>query len=107
MCSKQLVHFRVARWVLDAGSKTLSQDTLRPRANGHGLILGTSSRLQSLSEEHGVARVEEGDSFRVGDRVRILPNHACVVSNLHDRLYGVRAGRVEMEFRIAARGRVE
>jgi D-serine deaminase-like pyridoxal phosphate-dependent protein len=95
------------RVCLDAGSKTLSQDTLRPRANGHGLILGTSSRLQSLSEEHGVARIEEGDSFRVGDRVRILPNHACVVSNLHDRLYGVRAGRVETEFRIAARGRVE
>ena len=95
------------RVCLDAGSKTLSQDTLRPRANGHGLILGTSSRLQSLSEEHGVARVEEGDSFHVGDRVRILPNHACVVSNLHDRLYGVRAGRVETEFRIAARGRVE
>jgi len=95
------------RACVDAGSKTLSQDSLRPRANGHGLILGTASRLQSLSEEHGVARVEEGDSFRVGDRVRILPNHACVVSNLHDRLYGVRAGRVETEFRVAARGRVE
>ena len=95
------------RAVVDAGSKTLSQDTLRPRAAGHGLILGTASRLVSLSEEHGVARVEEGDSFRVGGRVRILPNHACVVSNLHDRLYGVRAGRVETEFRIAARGRVE
>jgi D-serine deaminase-like pyridoxal phosphate-dependent protein len=95
------------RVVVDAGSKTLSQDTMRPRANGHGLILGTSSRLQSLSEEHGVARIEDGDSFRVGDRVRILPNHACVVSNLHDRLFGVRGGRVETEFRIAARGRVE
>jgi D-serine deaminase-like pyridoxal phosphate-dependent protein len=95
------------RACVDAGSKTLSQDSLRPRANGHGLILGTRSRLQSLSEEHGVARVEGGDSFRIGDRVRILPNHACVVSNLHDRLYGVRAGRVETEFRIAARGRVE
>ena len=95
------------RVCLDAGSKTLSQDTLRPRPNGHGLILGTWSRLHSLSEEHGIARVEKGDSFRVGDRVRILPNHACVVSNLHDRLYGVRAGRVETEFSIAARGRVE
>ncbi len=95
------------RVCLDAGSKTLSQDTLRPRSDGHGLILGTSSRLQSLSEEHGIARVEEGDSFRVGQRVRILPNHACVVSNLHDRLYGVRGGRVETEFSIAARGHVE
>ena len=95
------------RAVVDAGSKTLSQDSLRPRPNGHGLILGTRTRLQNLTEEHGVARVEEGDSFRVGERVRILPNHACVVSNLHDRLYGIRANRVETEFHIDARGQIE
>jgi D-serine deaminase-like pyridoxal phosphate-dependent protein len=95
------------RAVVDAGSKTLSSDPLRPRPDGHGLILGSRSRLRSLSEEHGVLRVEEGDSFRVGERVRILPNHACVVSNLHDRLYGVRAGRVETEIRVSARGRIE
>jgi D-serine deaminase-like pyridoxal phosphate-dependent protein len=95
------------RAVVDAGSKTLSTDPLRPRPDGHGLILGSGSRLRSLSEEHGVLKVEAGDSFRVGDRVRILPNHACVVSNLHDRLYGVRAGRVETEIRVSARGRIE
>jgi D-serine deaminase-like pyridoxal phosphate-dependent protein len=95
------------RAVLDAGSKTLSSDPLRPRPDGQGLILGSRSRLRSLSEEHGVLRVEDGDSFRVGERVRILPNHACVVSNLHDRLYGIRGGRVETELRVAARGRVE
>src|SRR5512143_2297558 len=87
------------RAVVDAGSKTLSSDPLRPRANGNGLVLGTQTRLVSLTEEHGVARVERGDAFRIGQRVRILPNHACVVSNLHDRLYGVRDGRVETEFR--------
>ena len=95
------------RAVVDAGSKTLSSDPLRPHPNGHGLILGSRSRLRSLSEEHGVLRIEDGDSFRVGERVRILPNHACVVSNLHDRLYGVRAGRADTEIRIAARGRIE
>ena len=95
------------RAVVDAGSKTLSSDALRPRPDGHGLILGSGSRLRSLSEEHGVLRIEDGDSFRVGERVRILPNHACVVSNLHDRLYGVRAGRVETILRVEARGQIE
>ena len=95
------------RAVLDAGSKTLSSDTLRPRGFGHGLVLGTNSRIEKLSEEHGVIRVEEGDRFEVGQRVRILPNHACVISNLHDRLYGVRQGYVETEFLVAARGRVD
>ena len=92
------------RAVLDAGSKTISTDPLRPRANGHGIILGTSSRLSRLSEEHGVVDVAAGDSFRVGQRVRVLPNHACVVSNLHDVVHGIRGERVDTAFTVAARG---
>ena len=95
------------RAVVDAGSKTLSSDPLRPRGAGFGQILGRRSRLQRLSEEHGVVDLEEGESLRVGERVRILPNHACVVANLHDRLLGVRGGVVETEFTVAARGRVQ
>ncbi len=95
------------RAVLDAGSKTLSTDPLRPRDGGHGFVLGGSSRLTSLSEEHGVIGVAPGESFRVGQRVRVLPNHACVVSNLHDRVHAVRGGRVEETWTVAARGRVD
>jgi len=95
------------RAVVDAGSKTLSSDPLRPRAGGHGLVLGGRSRLDRLSEEHGVIAVAPGDRFRVGDRVRVVPNHACVVSNLHDRLWAVRGDQVETTFAVAARGRVE
>jgi D-serine deaminase-like pyridoxal phosphate-dependent protein len=95
------------RAVLDAGSKTLSSDGLRPVADGFGLVLGTKSRLARLSEEHGVVAVEPGDAFKVGQRVRVLPNHACVVSNLHDRVFGVRGERVETVFAVAARGCVD
>jgi D-serine deaminase-like pyridoxal phosphate-dependent protein len=95
------------RAVLDAGSKTLSSDPLRPRPGGHGLILGRRGRIERLSEEHGVVKVEPGEAFRVGERVQVLPNHACVVANLHDRLLGTRAGRVEEVVDVAARGRVE
>jgi D-serine deaminase-like pyridoxal phosphate-dependent protein len=95
------------RAVVDAGSKTLSSDPLRPRADGHGLVAGRESRLDRLSEEHGVIAVAPGEQFKVGDRVRIVPNHACVVSNLHDNLRAVRGERVETTFAVAARGRVE
>jgi D-serine deaminase-like pyridoxal phosphate-dependent protein len=94
------------RAVLDCGSKTLSSDTLRPAGFGHGWILGRKSRLEKLSEEHGVVRVEPGESFRIGERVRVLPNHACVVSNLHDRVILARGENVEGEWIVAARGRV-
>jgi D-serine deaminase-like pyridoxal phosphate-dependent protein len=94
------------RAVVDAGSKTLSSDPLRPRPGGHGRLLGRSSRIEKLSEEHGVVAVAEGESFAVGERVRILPNHACVVANLHDCLVGVSGDRVEAIFTVAARGKV-
>ncbi len=94
------------RAVLDAGSKTLSSDPLRPRPGGHGFVLGRASRLRALSEEHGVVAIAAGESFRVGERVRVLPNHACVVSNLHDRLWAVRGESVVGELAVAARGRV-
>jgi D-serine deaminase-like pyridoxal phosphate-dependent protein len=94
------------RAFVDAGSKTLSSDPLRPRAGGHGWILGRRSRLKGLSEEHGWVEVAEGESFRVGERIRILPNHACVVANLHDRLLGVRGDHVETEIPVSARGRI-
>jgi D-serine deaminase-like pyridoxal phosphate-dependent protein len=95
------------RAVLDSGSKTLALDQMRPKADGHGLVIGSASRLTSLSEEHGVITVAEGDRFKVGERVRVLPNHACVVSNLHDRIYGVRGENVETVFKVAARGCVD
>lgn len=95
------------RAVLDAGSKCLSSDPLRPRPGGHGWLLGHASRVAWLSEEHGVVNVAEGEYFRVGERVRVVPNHACVVANLAEGLLGVRDGRVEAEFPVAARGRVE
>lgn len=95
------------RAVLDSGSKTLALDVLRPKPDGYGLVLGTSSRLTALSEEHGIVAVAPGDRFKVGQRVRVLPNHACVVSNLHDRVYGVRGEKVETVFEVAARGCVD
>lgn len=95
------------RAVVDAGSKTLSSDPLRPRPGGHGFVLGRSSRIARLSEEHGVIDVAPGERFTVGERVRILPNHACVVSNLHEKVIAVEGGRVREVWRVAARGMVE
>jgi len=92
------------RAVLDSGSKTLALDMLRPKPDGYGLVIGTESRLTSLSEEHGIVAVARDDSFKIGQRVRVLPNHACVVSNLHDCVYGIRGETVEAVFEVAARG---
>jgi D-serine deaminase-like pyridoxal phosphate-dependent protein len=41
----------------------------------------------------------------VGERVRVLPNHVCVVSNLHDDVVVTRDGRVIDTWQVAARGK--
>jgi D-serine deaminase-like pyridoxal phosphate-dependent protein len=95
------------RAVIDAGSKTLSSDPRRPELDGFGQVVGRQSRIVRVSEEHGVLAVTPGEEFRVGERVRVLPNHACAVTNLHDQLMAVRAGRIEGRIPVHARGRVQ
>jgi D-serine deaminase-like pyridoxal phosphate-dependent protein len=40
----------------------------------------------------------------LGERVRILPNHVCVVTNLHNEVVVSRHGQVEGVWPVAARG---
>ncbi|MBX3578820.1 MAG: D-TA family PLP-dependent enzyme [Rhizobiaceae bacterium] len=94
-----------SRAVLDAGSKAFSSDTLG--LPDFGEIVGRPDiRVTKLSEEHGVLTVPEGVSVAIGERVRVIPNHACVVSNLFDEVYLVSGDRVVDVLPVAARGKV-
>jgi D-serine deaminase-like pyridoxal phosphate-dependent protein len=95
------------RGVLDAGSKTLSSDRLGQE--GFGLLFEyPEAKLYSLSEEHGVVDFSAcARRPEVGERVTILPNHACVVSNLFNEVVGVRGGQVEVVWPVACRGALQ
>ena len=92
------------RAVLDAGSKTLTSDLgLEP---GHGLILeAPASMIPVLSEEHGHVELGPEDALALGDRVHIVPNHVCPVSNLADEVWVVRDGEILDRWTVDARGR--
>jgi D-serine deaminase-like pyridoxal phosphate-dependent protein len=94
------------RAIVDAGSKALTSDLLG--LEGYGVVMEAPSVVVAgLSEEHGNLDTS-GDpgALSVGDRVRILPNHACVVSNLFDVVHLVSGDRVVDVLPVAARGRV-
>ena len=92
------------RAITDAGSKALTSDTLG--MTGFGILPDHPGALvSSLSEEHGTVALN-GANLNVGDRVRILPNHACVVSNLFDEVYLISGDKVIEILPVAARGRV-
>jgi len=38
--------------------------------------------------------------------LHVIPNHCCVVTNMVDEVYGVRRGKLETVFPVAARGKV-
>ncbi len=95
------------RVVVDAGSKSLSSDLFGQ--TGHGAVLGHEEIvIAALSEEHGVIELPEPSDWpRIGDRLRIVPNHVCVVSNLFDAVQLVSADGTIETVPVAARGRVD
>ncbi len=97
-----------ASWVtIDGGTKTFSSDQYGQ--TGFGILLDDPDTVVvRCSEEHGVLqRCGEKPSLQVGDRVRVIPNHACIVSNLHDTAYAVRGDDVVAIWKITARGKIQ
>jgi D-serine deaminase-like pyridoxal phosphate-dependent protein len=106
------------RIILDCGSKTLTNDQARgiTPAVGFGAILRVDSEngrqidegltIERLSEEHATVKVTGSTKLEPGDRVQVVPNHSCVVSNLVDVVRIVEDERVVDSIPIAARGRI-
>ena len=110
------------RIILDCGSKTLTNDQARgiSPAAGYGAVLAGESdaldyareidetlTIERLSEEHATVRVTGTTRLEPGDRVRVVPNHSCVVSNLVDVVRLVDGDQVIDTLPVAARGRIQ
>jgi D-serine deaminase-like pyridoxal phosphate-dependent protein len=94
--------------VIDAGAKALGREPMRGvEGEGWGALLDRPEVLVTrMSEEHGILDLS-GTTWRpqVGELVRVVPNHVCIVVHLNDVVYGVRGGRLEKSWRVDARGR--
>jgi len=95
------------RAVLDAGSKALGADLARDSPSCGMLKEDNAALLSQLDEEHGLLDLSQASiSLNVGDKVEIIPNHACAACNLHDEMIAVRKGEVVETWPIAARGKL-
>jgi D-serine deaminase-like pyridoxal phosphate-dependent protein len=98
-------HPTPTRAILDAGSKALSSDTLG--LPDFGELLGVAGAIVTgLSEEHGNITLSGDARLRIGERVRIVPDHCCVVTNLFDEVHLIAGERVLETLPVAARGRM-
>jgi len=94
------------RGILDGGSKTFSSDL--SGLEGHGLLIEyPEAEFYGMSEEHGYVDFSRCQRRpEIGERVTVIPNHVCVVTNLFDEIIGVRQGEVEVVWPVAARGKL-
>jgi D-serine deaminase-like pyridoxal phosphate-dependent protein len=88
--------------VLDCGSKALSSD--RPAwLKGFGLILeAPEATIVMISEEHAVVHGLTAP-LRVGDLVRVVPNHVCPVVNLTGELLTADGDELTGRWQVTAR----
>jgi D-serine deaminase-like pyridoxal phosphate-dependent protein len=95
------------RGIVDAGSKTLTADT-GGLDDGFGLVLEyPQAKIHAFAEEHGFLDLSRSnDRPSVGDVVRVVPNHVCVVVNMFDRMLGIRGDRIVEVLPVAARGKL-
>lgn len=93
------------RVILDSGSKTLASETV-DGLYGH-IVEYPDARLYALSEEHGHVDVSAcREKPHWGEQVHVIPVHTCVVTNLHNHIYGVCGDDVEVVWPVGARGLV-
>jgi D-serine deaminase-like pyridoxal phosphate-dependent protein len=96
------------RAIIDAGTKSFAADIMPAGIQeGYGHILDyPDARIDRLSEEHGMVDLSAcARKPEVGERLRVVPNHVCPVSNLHDRVAIIRDGAFQGFVDVAARGR--
>lgn len=98
------------KFVLDAGSKSLTQDrrTIAPNTAGFGHIVEyPEAVISKLSEEHGeVDATKCNKRPRIGEVVHVIPNHICPCVNLQTMVWlKDETGKLET-MNIDARGQV-
>jgi D-serine deaminase-like pyridoxal phosphate-dependent protein len=99
---------RSGRAITDGGTKAMSSDSVGP-AGSVGLVCDPSVRslpditFADANEEHGFLVGDGASALRVGDLVRLVPNHACGTTNMWGHAYAVRGDTVLDRWEISAR----
>ena len=93
------------RAIIDAGSKVLTSDLFG--LNDHGSVINFPElRVTQLTEEHGTIVSEQNTNLKIGQKIQIMPNHACVVTNMLDEVNLITEETKIKKVKVIARGKV-
>lgn len=101
-------HPREDLFICDAGAKCLGLDQ---GAHGNSSIVGYGAVkghpelvVEGLSEEVGKLHVHGETTLKVGDKIKIIPNHSCSTANLTSYYIGIRGDEVDHLISVDMRG---
>lgn len=101
-------HARPDKYVLDAGLKAFAGENYE--WGTYGRILDHPEIVVTrAAEEHGIIMLPDGvadPGWTIGQKVRVITNHACGTTNMHDELFAVDGERIVDRWRVIGRGRV-
>jgi D-serine deaminase-like pyridoxal phosphate-dependent protein len=91
------------RVVVDIGRKAMSGDAAMPQPLGLPAVAE-----MSLNAEHTkITLGSSSEAPKVGERVEFVVGYSDSTVHLHEQIIGVRKGRVEAVWRVAARGKIQ
>ncbi|MCP3027681.1 alanine racemase [Halobacillus sp. A5] len=113
-CAAQVVTTVVSRpseerAVIDGGSKTFATDVQPNHAplnlKGFGAIQGhPEAEFARMNEEHGVIL---SNDLKIGEQVKVIPNHICSTINLHNYVYLKKENNEYEKIKVEARGMLQ
>lgn len=100
------------RVITDVGAKGITMQTRTKgitKTKGLGYIKGFDDvHVYAVYDEHAIIYNESfRNSVNIGDKIEIIPNHICPVTNLYDQAYLVSEGEVVEEIPILCRGKLQ
>ena len=93
------------RAIIDAGSKVLTSDLFGLKDHG-SVINFPELRVTQLTEEHGTIVSKQNTNLKIGQKIQIMPNHACVVTNMLDEVNLIIEETKIKKVKVIARGKV-
>jgi D-serine deaminase-like pyridoxal phosphate-dependent protein len=91
------------RIIVDAGKKAMSVDTALPRPIG----LAPHEPMRCSAEHATIELRAPAASPGVGDKLEVIVGYSDTTMHLHEEVVGLRRGRVECVWRVAARGKLK
>lgn len=94
-------------FIIDSGSKSFGLDKIEQELlelNGVGHIVGHNElKIVNISEEISKVRIEGKTNLKVGDKIRIIPEHASSIINMEKFLIGIKDDEVVKDINIDMR----